>query len=93
MVTGIPNVGKSTFINQITNFYRRGKGTVAKQGALPGVTRAIQEQIKISSNPLVYIYDTPGILEPRFGNNIEDRLKLAACGQFLIFLFSMEFTF
>lgn len=80
MVTGIPNVGKSTFINQISNVYTPGKGVVARKGAMPGITRAVQERIKVSTNPLIYILDTPGILEPKFENPIEDPLKLAACG-------------
>ena len=82
MVTGIPNVGKSTFINQISNLYTPGKGVVARKGAMPGVTRTVQERIKVSTNPLIYILDTPGILEPKFEDPVEDPLRLAACGEF-----------
>ena len=84
LVTGIPNVGKSSFINQILNYYVKGKGAVAKKGAQPGVTRSVQEKIKLSSSPLVYIYDTPGILEPIFENPVIDPLKLAACGELIV---------
>lgn len=63
MVTGIPNVGKSTFINRIINLYVKGRGTIAKQGSSPGVTRSVQERIKILTHPLVYIFDTPGIFK------------------------------
>lgn len=80
LVSGIPNVGKSSFLNQILNMYVKGKGSIAKKGAQPGVTRSVQEKVRLSSNPLIYIYDTPGILEPRFDDPIIDPLKLAACG-------------
>jgi ribosome biogenesis GTPase A len=80
LVLGIPNVGKSTFINKIRNQITGQKQQVAKVGDRPGVTRAVQEKIKISYDPLVYIYDTPGIMQPTFQDKIEDPLKLAACG-------------
>lgn len=57
MVTGIPNVGKSTLINSIS-----GKAS-AKTGNKPGVTKGNQ-WIKI--NKSVELLDTPGILWPKF---------------------------
>lgn len=57
MVVGIPNVGKSSFINKIV-----GKGT-AKTGDKPGVTRG-KQWIRISSD--VELLDMPGILWPKF---------------------------
>lgn len=80
LVLGIPNVGKSTFINKIRNHIIGQKQQVARVGDRPGVTRAVQEKIKISFDPLVYIYDTPGIMQPTFVDRVEDPLKLAACG-------------
>lgn len=70
MVVGIPNVGKSTFINTLA-----GKAC-AKTGNKPGVTRGKQW---IRLNRQVELLDTPGILWPKF----EDRtvgLKLALIG-------------
>ena len=70
MVVGIPNVGKSTFINALA-----GKAC-AKTGNKPGVTKGKQW---ISLNKNVELLDTPGILWPKF----EDQsvgLKLAMIG-------------
>lgn len=57
MVVGIPNVGKSTFINSFA-----GK-SVAKTGNKPGVTKG-KQWIKL--NKSVELLDTPGILWPKF---------------------------
>ena len=70
MVAGIPNVGKSTFINSFA-----GKAA-AKTGNKPGVTKGNQW---IRLNKQVELLDTPGILWPKF----EDQsvgLKLAFLG-------------
>ena len=56
MVLGVPNVGKSTLINQL-----RGKG-IARTGDRPGVTKNAQ-WIRIS--PYMELLDTPGLLWPR----------------------------
>ena len=57
MVVGIPNVGKSTFINSFP-----GKAA-AKTGNKPGVTKGNQW---IRLNKTLELLDTPGILWPRF---------------------------
>ena len=57
MVCGIPNVGKSTFINSIA-----GRAS-AKTGNRPGVTRG-KQWIRLNSS--LELLDTPGILWPRF---------------------------
>ena len=57
MVAGIPNVGKSTFINSFAG------SAVAKTGNKPGVTRGKQW---IRLNKQVELLDTPGILWPKF---------------------------
>lgn len=70
MVVGIPNVGKSTFINA---YARRN---CAKTGNKPGVTKG-KQWIKLSKT--LELLDTPGILWPKF----EDQaigLKLALIG-------------
>ena len=70
MVVGIPNVGKSTFINSYA-----GKACT-KTGNKPGVTKG-KQWIKL--NRSVELLDTPGILWPKF----EDQaigLKLALIG-------------
>ena len=59
MIVGIPNVGKSTFINSFA-----GK-TAAKTGNKPGVTRG-KQWIRISKD--MDLLDTPGILWPKFEN-------------------------
>ncbi len=57
MVMGIPNVGKSTFINSYS-----GRAS-AKTGNKPGVTKG-KQWIKLSKN--LELLDTPGILWPKF---------------------------
>ena len=60
MVVGIPNVGKSTFINSFAG------RAVAKTGNKPGVTKG-KQWIKL--NKSVELLDTPGILWPKFEDN------------------------
>jgi len=70
MVVGIPNVGKSTFINSFAG------RACAKTGNKPGVTKGAQW---IRLNKQVELLDTPGILWPKF----EDRevgIRLAMLG-------------
>ena len=57
MIVGIPNVGKSTFINTFA-----GKAC-AKTGNKPGVTKG-KQWIRLNKN--VELLDTPGILWPKF---------------------------
>ena len=57
MVAGIPNVGKSTFINKLS-----GKAA-AKTGNKPGVTKG-KQWIALGKN--MQLLDTPGILWPKF---------------------------
>ena len=56
MVVGIPNVGKSTFINRIAGASR------AQVGDKPGVTKG-KQWVKIS--PYLELMDTPGLLWPK----------------------------
>lgn len=57
MVLGIPNVGKSSFINRVT---KKNSATV---GNKPGVTRQ-KQWIRINNN--IELLDTPGVLWPKF---------------------------
>ncbi len=70
MVVGIPNVGKSTFINAYA-----GKAC-AKTGNKPGVTKG-KQWIRLNKN--VELLDTPGILWPKFENQTVG-MKLAMAG-------------
>ena len=70
MVVGIPNVGKSTFINSFA-----GKAC-AKTGNKPGVTKG-KQWIKINKD--VELLDTPGILWPKFEDQ-QVGLRLAFIG-------------
>lgn len=70
MVVGIPNVGKSSFVNRVA-----GKAT-AKTGDKPGVTR---EKQWLSMGDDIYLLDTPGLLWPRIDNQMA-ALRLAASG-------------
>lgn len=70
MVVGIPNVGKSTFINQIAG--RKG----AKAENRPGVTRGKQW---VTVDQGLLLLDTPGILWPKF-EDPEVGLRLAFTG-------------
>lgn len=67
MVIGIPNVGKSTFINNVV------KKKVAKAENRPGVTKALSW---ININDDLQLLDTPGVLWPKFDN--QDQAKVLA---------------
>ena len=70
MIAGIPNVGKSTFINSFA-----GKAA-AKTGDRPGVTKG-KQWIRLNKN--VELLDTPGILWPKFDDQ-EIGMRLALIG-------------
>ncbi len=70
MVAGIPNVGKSTFINSFAG------RACTKTGNKPGVTKGAQW---IRLNRQVELLDTPGILWPRFDDQ-EAGIRLAFLG-------------
>ena len=70
MILGIPNVGKSSFINRIS------KRTTAGVGNKPGVTKQ-KQWIRINEN--IELLDTPGVLWPKFESE-EVALHLAFTG-------------
>jgi len=61
VIIGIPNVGKSSFINKLAN------RSIAKTGGVPGITK-MKQWIKISKD--FELLDTPGILWPKFDDEI-----------------------
>ncbi|EOR27405.1 GTPase YlqF [Clostridium sartagoforme AAU1] len=70
MVVGIPNVGKSTFINKMA------KNNIAKTGDRPGVTKS-KQWIKTKMD--IEMLDTPGVLWPKFEDE-KTALNLAFTG-------------
>ncbi|MBO5397720.1 MAG: ribosome biogenesis GTPase YlqF [Clostridia bacterium] len=70
MILGIPNVGKSSFINRIS------KKTTMEVGNRPGVTKQ-KQWIRISKTQ--ELLDTPGVLWPKFESQ-ETALNLAFTG-------------
>ena len=70
MILGIPNVGKSSFINRIA------KRTPTAVGNKPGVTKR-KQWVRIAKNQ--ELLDTPGVLWPKFDNQ-EVALNLAFTG-------------
>ena len=80
MVAGIPNVGKSTFINTFA-----GKACV-KTGNKPGVTKG-KQWIRLNKN--VELLDTPGILWPKFEDQ-QVGIRLACVGSIKDDILNME---
>mgnify|MGYP000021189926 CR=1 FL=1 len=80
MVVGIPNVGKSTFINSYA-----GKAC-AKTGNKPGVTKG-KQWIRLNKN--LELLDTPGILWPKFEDQ-EVGIRLAFVGSIKDDILNME---
>ena len=70
MILGIPNVGKSSYINRVT------KKTSAKVGNKPGVTRQ-KQWIRLEES--IELLDTPGVLWPKLDSE-EIALNLAYTG-------------
>lgn len=80
MIVGIPNIGKSSLINQLTG------GAQAKVGNKPGVTRGNQ-WVRIHER--VELLDTPGMLWPKF-DDLDVGRKLAALGAIKDDVFDIE---
>ena len=80
MVVGIPNVGKSTFINTFAG------RACAKTGNKPGVTKGKQW---IRLNKSVELLDTPGILWPKFEDQ-QVGIRLACVGSIKDDILNME---
>ncbi|KAK8442508.1 Mitochondrial GTPase 1 [Candidozyma auris] len=88
MIIGMPNVGKSTLVNtlrsvgyvsQLPKSVSSKKKKVARTGGQPGVTRNTSEVIRLSEDPDILVYDTPGVFLPTVRDN-ETMLSLALVG-------------
>lgn len=89
LVTGMPNVGKSTLVNSLRyiNFGKKNDTTkrrkVSKTGNEAGVTRSTSEIIRISkeeSSQGIYLIDSPGIGLPGRVSSQSRMLAQALCG-------------
>lgn len=80
MIIGVPNVGKSSLVNNLRNRHLHKKAA-SQVGPIAGITRSVLTQIKICEDPLIYLLDTPGVLLPNIRDH-EMGMKLALCSCF-----------
>lgn len=86
LVLGLPNTGKSSFINALRKAGIKTKGgKAAPIGALPGVTRICGQMICIRrlKDRSVYVLDSPGVTAPE-GHIPEEMARLALLGLVLL---------
>uniref|UniRef100_H2UEF9 Mitochondrial ribosome-associated GTPase 1 n=1 Tax=Takifugu rubripes TaxID=31033 RepID=H2UEF9_TAKRU len=81
MVIGVPNVGKSSFINSLRRTFLK-KGRASRVGGEPGITKAVLTKIQVCGRPIMHLLDTPGVLPPKI-ESVETGMKLALCGTIL----------
>ncbi|KAF8637925.1 hypothetical protein AX17_002546 [Amanita inopinata Kibby_2008] len=94
LVIGMPNVGKSTLLNALRNMGIKGPTPKAlRTSAQPGLTQALSTRLKISLDPLVYAFDSPGVMLPFLGQGTEGAergVKLALIAGIKEGLYDME---
>ena len=78
LTSQVPNVGKSTFINLFKKSLDSDKNKL-KVAPHPGVTKNMSSKVKVMTNPLTYIYDTPGVNLPK-PDDFDSAMKLAVIG-------------
>lgn len=85
MIIGMPNVGKSTLVNTLREEGYTSKSPetistkwrkVARTGGQPGVTRNTSEVIRLSRDPDILVFDTPGVFLP----TVKDSKTMLALG-------------
>lgn len=78
IICGVPNIGKSTLINSM-RAATLSKKKVAKTGLQAGTTRATSEVVRVHASPDMFVYDTPGVMEPHV-DRLEALLQLYLIG-------------
>jgi hypothetical protein len=74
------------FLSLFNVFFHIGTPKAFQTSAHPGLTQALSTRLKISLDPLVYAFDTPGVMLPFLGRGDEGAergVKLALIGAYI----------